>query len=94
MPGTSSARKRNRQNKKRNVKNRIARSKIKSEVRALREAVASDNPGNGAGKLRDAIRTIDKASAKGVVHRNTARRKISRLTKLFNKTGAAPKKAE
>ena len=94
MPGTLTAKKRNRQNKKRNIRNRIAKSKIKSEVRALREMVASDNPGNAAGKLREAIRTIDKAAGKGVLHRNTARRKISRITKHLNKTTGGQKKAE
>jgi len=94
MPGTSSAKKRNRQNKRRNIRNRAVKSKIKSEVRMLRERLASGNSEEAAAKLREAIRIIDKAAGKGILHRNTARRKISRITKYFNKTAAAQKKSE
>ena len=59
-------------------------------MRRLREAIAAGNSGEAAERLLSATRAINKAATKGVLHRNTASRKISRLTLAVRKlTNAA-----
>lgn len=56
---------------------------MKNVVKALEEAIASKSS-EVAEKLQEAIMTIDKTAAKGVIHKNKASRKISRLTRKVN----------
>jgi small subunit ribosomal protein S20 len=72
--------KRNRQNEKRRVRNRRVRSEIGTRTKAA-EVAADDNADDVDEKVRAAIRRIDKAAQKGVLHKNTAARKKSRLLK-------------
>jgi small subunit ribosomal protein S20 len=84
-----SAQKRHRQSIKRNARNRAIRTRLRTYVRAVREAVTAGD-GNTAGQHLDAAtRAIDKAVTKGVLHRNTAARKISRLTLAVRKLAAS-----
>ncbi len=76
-----SAIKRNRQNAKRRERNRVVRSRVKSDVRKVREAVASGDKPASEQELRAAIKEISKAASKGILHRNNASRRISRLSK-------------
>jgi len=85
-----SAIKRARQAEKRNARNRVVRSKIKNIVKDVEAALVENNQEETAKTLRQAIRTISSASSKGVLHKNNASRKISRLTK---KATAASKAA-
>jgi small subunit ribosomal protein S20 len=72
--------KRNRQNEKRRLRNRRVRSEIGTRTKAA--VVAADESADDVDeKVRDAIRRIDKAAQKGVLHKNTAARKKSRLLK-------------
>ncbi len=71
MANHPSALKRHRQSEKRRLRNRV--------VRAVRTAVASRDPAAAAQTLARASRELDKAVTKGVLHRNSAARKISRL---------------
>jgi len=72
--------KRNRQNEKRRLSNKAVRSEMKTRTRAvLAAAEAGDD--DVEVKLDAAIQRIDKAAAKGVIHKNTAARKKSRLVK-------------
>ena len=77
MANTKSAMKRIRQSEKRRVRNRTIRSQVRTAVKTARTA--------GGDALRtavaDAIRALDKAVTKGVVHRNTAARKKSALAR-------------
>ena len=74
--------KRNRQNEKRRLRNKGIRSEINSRVKT-----AIKNAGSGAespADLQEAVKKIDKAVAKGIMHKNTAARKKSRLSKKLN----------
>lgn len=76
--------KRARQEKKRNLRNRAVLSKVRTYIRRLVEAVESGNGEQTENALKAAVKVIDTASSKGVIHKNTASRKISRLTLRAN----------
>ncbi|HXG05051.1 MAG TPA: 30S ribosomal protein S20 [Candidatus Binatia bacterium] len=80
MANTKSAVKRMRQNAKRRARNRTIRSRVRTVVKTARTALAS-----GADNAREAvvaaIRVLDKAVTKGVLHPNTAARKKSALAR-------------
>ena len=80
MANIKSQIKRNRQNEKARVRNKAVRSELKTRVKA---AVTGAETGaeNTPEALRLAIKRIDKAAAKGVIHKNAAARKKSRLTR-------------
>ncbi len=83
-----SAIKRARQAEKRNERNKVERSKIKSVVKAV-EAAAKGGDQDAAAVLLKAVKTIDSARSKGIIHKNNAARKISRLTKKVNAASQA-----
>ena len=79
MANIKSQIKRNRQNERRRLRNRTVRSEIHTRTKA---AVAAAETGEeSADKLQAAIRRIDTAVSKGVLHKNTAARQKSRLVK-------------
>ncbi len=79
-----SAIKRIRQAEKKNLRNSAVRSKIKTISKRVEEAATEKNK-EGLGQLvKEATRIIRSAVSKGVLHKNTASRKISRLSKLAN----------
>ncbi len=79
MANIKSQIKRNRQNEKRRVRNKTVRSELHTRTKA---AVAAAEAGeDSAEKLQAAIRRIDTAVSKGVLHKNTAARQKSRLIK-------------
>tara|TARA_B100000902_G_scaffold106402_2_gene108289 strand:+ start:1987 stop:2247 length:261 start_codon:yes stop_codon:yes gene_type:complete len=71
--------KRNRQNEKRRLRNKGIRSEINSRVKTVLKNAESGDPSSE--DLREAVKKIDKAVAKGIMHKNTAARKKSRLSK-------------
>ena len=80
MANTKSAIKRMRQSEKRRQRNRAVRSRVRSVLKTARTALTA--AGNDAGAaVHQAIRTLDKAVTKGVIHRNTAARKKSALAR-------------
>lgn len=79
-----SAMKRARQAEKRNLRNTAVRSAVKTIIKKVESAISSGNKEDAGKTLIDVIRTLDKAASKGVIHRNTASRKISRLTRKVN----------
>ena len=82
MANTKSAMKRIRQNEKRRLRNRAVRSQLRTAVKTARAA-----QGDGQREVvLDAIRLLDKAVTKGVVHRNTAARKKSALARRLAAT--------
>jgi len=85
MPNIKSAAKRIKVTQKRTERNRRIKSSLRTAIRRFREAMAGANKEEAQLKLRRALVTIDKAVTKGVLHRNTAARTKSRLTKVFNK---------
>ncbi len=80
MANIKSQIKRNRQNEKRRQRNKAARSEMKTRTTAVLVAAEAGDDDVEA-KLLVAIRRIDKAAANGVIHKNTAARKKSRLVK-------------
>ncbi|MTI81496.1 MAG: 30S ribosomal protein S20 [Firmicutes bacterium] len=85
MPNIKSAAKRVRTTKRRTIRNKRIKSMMRTTIRRFEEAMASANSENAKAALQKALRELDKAVSKGVLHKNTAARKKSRLTKLFNK---------
>lgn len=79
-----SALKRVRQAEKQNIRNKAVRSSIKTTVKKVESAIASGNKEVADKALIEAARTIKKAVSKGAIHKNTASRKISRLTRKVN----------
>lgn len=76
MANIKSQIKRNRQNEKRRLRNRAIRSEMYTRDKSAVAAAGSENEDEA---LRLAIKRIDKAAAKGVLHKNAAARKKSRL---------------
>ena len=93
MAKTKSAEKRIRQSEKKREGNIRVKSQIKTAVKKLLLAVESKDLEQSKASLGKAISLIDKAATKGVIHKNTASRKISRLTKKVNTLSGKSKKA-
>jgi small subunit ribosomal protein S20 len=89
LANTRSAQKRNRQSQKRRARNQAVRTRVKSAVKKVRETLDRGETAAAQDAFKAAARVIDQASSKGVVHRNTASRKISRLAKAVAKTAPA-----
>lgn len=87
MANHKSALKRNKQNAVRAARNTHVRSTMRTLVKAVRESAAAGNKDAAQEALNKVIPYIDKTSTKGVIHKATASRKISRLTKLVNSIG-------
>jgi small subunit ribosomal protein S20 len=79
-----SAEKRSRQNEKRQLRNASVKSQVKTKIKSVIMAVETKDKAGSETALANAIPVIDKAAAKGVFHKKTASRKISRLTKKIN----------
>lgn len=89
MANHKSAIKRARQNEVRRMRNRSIKTSVKNYVKNIREAVSKKSP-DVAVKMSAAQSAIDKAAKKGVIHKRTAARKISRLHKLIHSMNASP----
>ena len=79
-----SAMKRARQSVKRNLRNRSELGSVKTILKKLDLSLSSDNREDAGKTLVQAIKALNKAASKGIIHRNTASRKISRITKKVN----------
>lgn len=88
MANTKSAKKADRQIARRTVINKARRSHLRGAVRKVEEAIASGNRSAALAAMAEAEPDIIRAGQKGVVHRNTARRKVSRLVHQIAKLGA------
>lgn len=80
MANTASARKRIRQNERRNARNTARVSRMRTFVKKVEAAIASGNKEEASTALRAAQPEMQRASGKGVIHANTISRKISRLS--------------
>ena len=80
MANTRSAMKRIKQNEKRRLRNRAVRSTIRSSMKSARTAAAEKSPQSKEVVL-EAIRVLDRAVTRGIIHRNTAARKKSALAR-------------
>ena len=84
MANHKSALKRANQNEIRRIRNKTNKTRVKNVVKQLRSVLAGTADGNNHMNLNMAKSVIDKAAKKGVIHKNTAARKISRLSKVAN----------
>ena len=82
MANIKSQIKRNRQNNKRRLRNRVDRGAARSAVKEARTAIDAGIPESKAALLQ-AIHLLDKAAEKGVIHKNNAARRKSRLVKAY-----------
>lgn len=87
MPNIKSAKKRVLTIEKKTLKNRAVKSNLKTRLKNFDAAVKS-NDANAKELLRDTVSAVDTAAKKGVIHKNKANRKKSRLAKSLNKTQA------
>jgi len=88
VPNTKTALKRMKINLKKANRNKVIKSMVKTSIRRFEEALNSESIEEAKKALIRAHKNIDKAAAKGVLHKNTASRKKSRLYKMFNKNEA------
>lgn len=85
-----SAVKRNRQNKARNERNTMLRSALRTTIRRVTSAVSRNDAAAAQAELPVAVRALGKASTKGIIHKNQAARRISRLTRKVAALAAQP----
>jgi len=83
MPNIKSAMKRVKVSKKKNLQNRIKKSELRTILRKFREAVEAKSP-EAENLLKLAIKKVDQAVSKNLIHKNTASRKKSQLQKAYN----------
>ena len=88
MANHKSAIKRARQNEIRRQRNRGVKTRVKGIIKEVNAAALGEDQEATTAKLKSAQSLIDKAAKKGVLHRRTAARKISRLNKATRRTQA------
>jgi small subunit ribosomal protein S20 len=84
MANIKSQIKRNRQNEARRVRNRSVRSALRTKSRRFNEALASDDTEAAEQAYLDAARALDRAASKGIIHKNRAADKKSRLARKLS----------
>ncbi len=85
MANIKSAKKRILVNETKAARNKQIKSKVKTMVKKVDAAVAAGDKALAKASLVEAVSEIDKACSKGVFHKNTAARRVSRLSKAINK---------
>ncbi|HLV10174.1 MAG TPA: 30S ribosomal protein S20 [Halanaerobiales bacterium] len=85
MPIIKSAKKRVKTTEKKTVRNREWKNRMKDAIKTFEKAAEAGEVDNAGVKLTEAIKIIDKAASRGIIHKNNAARKKSRLTRIFNK---------
>ncbi|HLY07485.1 MAG TPA: 30S ribosomal protein S20 [Rhizomicrobium sp.] len=88
MPNIDSAKKRARQTPKKTAVNHARKNRVRSFTRKVEEALAAGDRDAALKALKVAEPELIRAGAKGVIHRNTAQRKVSRLARRAAKLGA------
>ena len=84
MANHKSAEKRNRQAQIRRLRNRVNRSKMKTVIKTLNDAIESGSVDDAKSALSAAVPVIAKTASKGTIHKKNASRNISRLTRRVN----------
>lgn len=84
MANHKSALKRDKQNKKKYLRNKAVKTRVKNAIKDVRLAEDETSKDAVLVSLNAAKSVIDKAAKKGVIHKNTAARKIARLSKFVN----------
>jgi small subunit ribosomal protein S20 len=84
-----SAIKRARQNEVRRLRNKNFRTRSKNVIKEVRTAIAENSADQARESLKNSVSVIQKSASKGVIHKNTAARKISRLSRRINQLTAS-----
>ncbi len=87
MANTRSAKKAIRKMGRRTISNRNRRSRVRTHIRKVEEAIESGNKEAALGALKEAQPEMMRGRTKGVFHRNTVSRKVSRLARRINAMG-------
>ncbi|MFZ0129193.1 MAG: 30S ribosomal protein S20 [Candidatus Dormiibacterota bacterium] len=82
MANSRSARKRIRSSERKHIRNRAVKSAVRTKVIKARHALLEEGAATGDAELLAAIRALDRAAEKGVLHRNNVRRRKSRLASM------------
>jgi small subunit ribosomal protein S20 len=88
MANTKSAKKAARQTVRRTAVNKTQRTRLRSSVRKVEDAIASGNKEAATAALKEAEPILARTAQKGIVHRKTASRKVSRLVKRVGAMGS------
>lgn len=89
MANHKSAIKRNRQNEKRNARNKVYRTQLKTATKKVLAEVEAKDKAEAEKGLKGAVKIISKVASKGVIHKRAASRKISGLSKKVNQLSAS-----
>ncbi|MCA8988415.1 MAG: 30S ribosomal protein S20 [Planctomycetaceae bacterium] len=89
MPNTNNAKKALRQSHKKRLVNRSQRSALRTAIKKVRTLVAEGKQEDAKTAFRFAVKRLDQAAAKHLIHRNTASRTKSRLSKLIKTAASA-----
>ncbi|OPX35919.1 MAG: 30S ribosomal protein S20 [Desulfobacteraceae bacterium 4484_190.1] len=89
MANHKSAIKRAKQNEVRRLQNKHYKTKVKHTILKVRDAISENSVDGAQDILKSAVSTIHKAVSNGVIHKNNAARKISRLTRQINQIKAS-----
>ena len=84
MANIKSAKKRVKVIRTKTLRNKMIKSSVKTAIRKVVAAVDAKDAAAAKAALTAAVSTIDKAKTKGVLHKNNASRKVSRLQKMVN----------
>ena len=84
IPNHPSARKRHRQNLKRQARNRAIKTRVRTTAKLTLDAIEANDRDAAAKSLREVMRVLDKAASKGTLNRNAASRKVARLSRRFH----------
>lgn len=87
MANTKSAKKAIKTQERRRVRNQMVKTRVRGTFKKANQAVAANDSEQAAADVKVAISQIDKAVSKGIIHKNTAARKKSRLMKKLNACG-------
>ncbi len=87
MANTPQSKKRARQNEKRQAINKARRTRIRTHLRKVEEAIASGDKESAASALKTAQPEIMRGVTKGILHKNTAARKMSRMSARIKAIG-------
>ena len=85
MPNIKSAKKRVQLAEVRNARNKADKSALKTALKKFEAAAAEGNRTEAEGAYKVAVKSVDKAAAKGILHKNTAARRKSRYAAMLNK---------
>ena len=84
LPNIKSAKKRVEVTKVKSAQNQVAKSVLKTSIKKAEAAIAEGNPELADSAYKNVVKTIDQAVTKGILHKNTAARRKSSLTKSIN----------